>query len=107
MQGTRLYGIEAVVHQVIALPRSDLIVVEGIATTGLARTLADLGSVVERDDVERALDHFQRRGYSLRWARETAERLHRPGQRGTGVSSNSWPSAAPAIDSAARGSSGS
>jgi very-short-patch-repair endonuclease len=84
-RGTRLIGIEAEVHEVGSLPRSDLIVVEGIVTTGLARTLADLGAVVSRDEVEKALDDFQRRGYSLRWAQETAARLHRPGQEGTGV----------------------
>jgi hypothetical protein len=51
--------------------------------TSLARTLADLGSVVGADQVERALDDARRRGTSLRWLRETATRLHRPGQSGT------------------------
>ena len=53
--------------------------------TGLARTLCDLGSVVGSDRVERALDDTRRRGVSLRWIQETAERLHRPGQAGTGI----------------------
>ena len=83
-RGTTL-RVAARLHQVGSLPRCDVITVERIVATGLARTLADLGSVVERDDVERALDDYQRRGYSLRWAQETARRLHRPGQHGTGV----------------------
>ncbi len=32
--------------------------------------------------VERALDDARRRGTSLRWIRDTAERLHRPGASG-------------------------
>jgi len=47
--------------------------------------LADLGSVVGADRVLKALDDARRREVGLRWLRETAERLHRPGQRGTKV----------------------
>jgi predicted transcriptional regulator of viral defense system len=73
-------------HHIVALDECDLVSVDGILTTNLARTLADLGSVV-RDPrlVGRALTDARRRGSSVRWLRETAERLHRPGQRGTGV----------------------
>ncbi len=75
-----------VVHHVAALDPADLVCVDGIACTGLARTLADLGSVVHDPlVVRRALTAARRRGVSLRWVRETAERLHRPGQRGTGL----------------------
>jgi hypothetical protein len=72
-------------HRVAALEPADRFEVEGLAVTGLARTLADLGSVVGDADVLRALDDARRRGVSLRWLRSTAERLHRPGQRGTGT----------------------
>jgi hypothetical protein len=82
LRNVRLDG--AVVHRVASLPPSDRVVVDGIATTGLARTLADLGSVAPRL-VERALDDARRRGTSLEWLRRTAVRLHRPGQSGTGV----------------------
>lgn len=63
-----------------------MLTVDSIPCTGLARTLVDLGSVVHAPLlVRRALTDARRRGTSLRWVRETAERLHRPGQRGTGV----------------------
>jgi len=64
------------------LPPIDLVVVDGIPTTNLARTLCDLGDVVPAGVVERALDDARRRGTSLRWLCETAERLHRPGVSG-------------------------
>lgn len=78
--GSRLVGV--VRHQVSSLPRSDLVVIDGIRCTGFARTLTDLGSVVEVDVVERAFDDAIRRGVNPRWLRETAERLRRPGQAG-------------------------
>jgi hypothetical protein len=79
----RLPGVT--VHEVADLDPSDVLAVRGIRCTGLARTLCDLGSVVEPSAVERALDDARRRGVSLRWLEETATRLHRPGQRGTGM----------------------
>jgi Transcriptional regulator, AbiEi antitoxin len=72
-------------HQIAALEPCDVVTVDGIRCTGLARTLADLGSVCEQAAVRRALTDLRRRGTSLRWIQLTAERLHRPGQRGTGV----------------------
>lgn len=78
----RLPGVE--IHRVATLAVCDRLVVRGIPVTGLARTLADLGSVAP-DRVEQALDDVRRRGTSLGWLRQTAERLHRPGQAGTGV----------------------
>ncbi len=75
----------AVTHEVSRLEPGDLLAVDGIPCTGLARTLADLGSVVPPDAVERALDDARRRGINRRWLRDTAIRLHRPGQAGTGV----------------------
>ena len=59
--------------------------IDSIAVSGVATTLAQLGAVVHRRKVEQALDDALRRGYSLRWIQETAERLHRPGPTGTGV----------------------
>jgi Transcriptional regulator, AbiEi antitoxin len=75
----------AISHQVVALEQSDVVTVDGIRCTGLARTVADLGSVAEPLEVRRALTDLRRRGSSLRWIQLTADRLHRPGQRGTGV----------------------
>jgi hypothetical protein len=73
------------VHRVAALDACDVIVVDGIPSTTVARTLADLGSVARRDVVLKALDSARRDGISTEWCRQTAERLHRPGQAGTGV----------------------
>jgi very-short-patch-repair endonuclease len=63
----------------------DFTEVDGIRCTGVARTLCDLGSVDSRERVKMAFESAWRNGYSLTWMRQTAERLHRPGQRGTGV----------------------
>ena len=81
----RLERPDVIVHHVQTLPPIDLTTVNRVPVTGLARTLCDLGSVVGSDRVERALDDTRRRGVSLRWIQETAERLHRPGQAGTGI----------------------
>ena len=82
----RLGVRRAVSHHIVALEPCDLVMVDGIRATNLARTLADLGSVVrDRRLVGRALTDVRRRGGRLDRIRETAERLHRPGQRGTGV----------------------
>jgi very-short-patch-repair endonuclease len=64
---------------------NDFTEVDGIACTGVARTLCDLGSVDPGEKVKVAFESAWRKGYSLTWMRQTAERLHRPGQRGTGV----------------------
>ncbi len=76
----------AVFHHVRPLEPQDLTTVDGVRCTTIARTLADLGSVVrDRSMVGRALTDARRRSISLTSLRATAERLHRPGQRGTGV----------------------
>ena len=76
----------AVFHHVTPLEPPDLTSVDGVRCTTMARTLADLGSVVrDRRLVGRALTDARRRRVRLESLRATAERLHRPGQRGTGV----------------------
>jgi hypothetical protein len=79
----RLKVSDAVVHQVAWLSPQDIVTIKGFRTTNLARTLCDLGCVVDASALERALDSARRAGVSLRWVRETALRLHRPGQTGT------------------------
>ena len=80
------YGGDTIAHHVQTLDPCDVVVVDGIAVTGLARTLADIGSVCPHALlVRRALTDARRRGTSLRWIQLTAERLHRPGQRGSGL----------------------
>lgn len=78
----RLAGVT--VHRTTSLPRCDLVAVDGVPCTNVARTLCDIGSVCEPLLVERALDDVVRKGASVRWIRDTALRLHRPGQRGIG-----------------------
>jgi hypothetical protein len=75
-------GTGVVIHQVAELERCDVLTLDGLRTTGMARTLADLGAVVAPDLVERALDDARRRRVSLRWIEQTARRLHRPGRAG-------------------------
>ena len=76
---------DVIVHRWTGPESNDYTQVESIATSGVATTLARLGAVVPALQVEQALDDALRRGHSLRWIRETAERLHRPGPTGTGV----------------------
>lgn len=76
-----LHAAEAIGHR-RDLPPSDVVVLNGVPTTNLARTLVDLGDVVDLEAVERALDDARRRGTSLRWIGETTDRLLRPGVSG-------------------------
>jgi hypothetical protein len=81
----RIDGIDVIQHWVEPLDAEDLVTVDGISCTGLARTLVDLCGLGDRDLAQRAFDDFERRAVSLNWLRLTAQRLHRPGQAGTGV----------------------
>ena len=75
----RLVRLDGVIgHRVRSLPRCDFVMVDGIRCTNVARTLVDLGDVVDPDRVERAFDHSIRTGANPRWLRQTAERLVRP-----------------------------
>jgi hypothetical protein len=76
---------DVVVHHVAALDASDVVVIDGIPCCGLARTLCDLGMVVDPLAVRRALTSARRRGTSLRWIQLTADRLFRPGPSGVAV----------------------
>lgn len=72
----RLTGVSC--HRVTDLGRADIVTIDGMRCTNLARTLVDLGSVVEPLRLERAFDDALRRGIHPRWLRETARRLVRP-----------------------------
>jgi len=73
---------EYIVHRSRRLDARSIVIVDGIPTTSIARTLVDLGSVVDDDLVEQALDDALRRGFNLRWITETLERSMRPGPTG-------------------------
>lgn len=60
----------------------DVIEVQRIACSSLARTVVDLARY-HPDRYERAADDFQRRGFSLLWLQHTMQRL--PRQRGDGL----------------------
>lgn len=76
----------ATTHHVCCLEPLDVTRVDGIPVTTIARTLADLGSVVKQVElVRRAVTDARRRRVPLASLRETQERLHRPGQSGTGI----------------------
>ena len=72
----------AVVHRG-PLPPQDICTVGGIRCTTIARTLVDIASVDPLDVVQQAFESAWRRGTSLAWIRQTAERLHDRGQRGS------------------------
>jgi hypothetical protein len=75
-----------VFHHITPLDECDVTSVDGIPCTAIARTLADLGSVIrDQRRVGRALTDARRRNINLLELRATAARLHRPGQSGTGV----------------------
>lgn len=84
VQRGRYPAVEGVVvHRAKALDEADVVLVDGIPTTSVARTLCDLGAVVPQDAVERALDSALRAGAAERWIRSVLERVDRPGPSGT------------------------
>jgi len=70
-------------HRSTPFAEEDIVTVDGIPCTNIARTLCDLGAVVPDDAVEQALDDVLRRGVSERWIRKTLDRVDRPGPSGT------------------------
>ncbi len=75
-----------VVHHTTILNPADRYIRNGLPCTTLARTLADLGSTESADRVWRALISARRiHRVNPLWLQQTALRLHRPGQEGTGV----------------------
>jgi hypothetical protein len=78
-------AVTAVVHHVTPLEPCDVTTVDGIPCTTIPRNLSELGAVVHKQQVQRALTAARRRGISVRLIRTVAERLHRPGPTGTGV----------------------
>lgn len=77
----RLDGV--VVHRTLRLDEGDVAVVRGIRCTSVARTLCDLGAVVDSTRLEQALDSALRSGLRREVLDECLARLHRPGPSGT------------------------
>lgn len=81
-----LVATDVVVHQVACLERADRLHRNGLPCITLARTLVDLGSTEPVDRVRQALIAARRiHRVNPLWLQQTAVRLHRPGQKGTGV----------------------
>ena len=78
----RIDGV--IVHQ-SAMPDDHWLEVDGIPCTSLARTIVDLPQVVSERRVERAIDDYQRKGYSLDWLEQVALGWRRRGRRGSAV----------------------
>jgi hypothetical protein len=74
---------DVVVHRAKRIDPLDVVVVDGIRTTSIARMLCDLGAVVDQDTVEKVLDWALYRGIDERWVRQTLDRVRRPGPSGT------------------------
>jgi very-short-patch-repair endonuclease len=79
---TRHAGL--IVHESKALDKTDIVVVDGIPTTTVARTLFDLGAQYRIGFVELALEDALRRGLvTLDELDRTVRRLSRPGRPGS------------------------
>jgi very-short-patch-repair endonuclease len=82
---TRQMRSGLVVHRVNVLSSADVTTISAIPVTNPTRTVVDLGSVVEIELLEQALDDALRKGLTslprLRW---TVERLQSRGRRGIG-----------------------
>ena len=83
-RGRRVRMDGVIVHQSL-VKAAHCLVIDGIPCTSLARTIVDLGQVVDNEQLIRAIDSFQRMGYSLTWLEQVATELHRPGQRGSAL----------------------
>jgi hypothetical protein len=81
---TRFRPAGFVVHRTDTLVPDDVVHLDGIRVTSVARTLADLGAVVDDDTVWKAVDHALRLGVRARWLTEVLRRVERPGPSGTG-----------------------
>lgn len=67
------------------LPPEDIVVVDGIRTTGIARTLCDLGTIDPAERVNMAFEWAWRNGVNLTWMEQTALRLEHPNRPGPRV----------------------
>ncbi|MCU1398386.1 MAG: hypothetical protein JWN62_1495 [Acidimicrobiales bacterium] len=69
-------------HRTRSLSRADVIVIDHIPCTNLARTACDLAPSLTRDNLVRMIDDIQRRGSSMQWLMHRATRLSSSGRAG-------------------------
>ena len=67
------------------MPASDIVEIDGIRATGIARTLCDIATIDPLPRVTAAFEWAWRRGVSLSWIERTADRLAAPNRRGPRV----------------------
>jgi hypothetical protein len=79
-QPARIEGV--LVRRTRSLPNGDIITVDNIPCTTLARTACDLASLIDPQALVRIIDDIQRRGSSMLWLIERALRLQRTGRSG-------------------------
>ena len=72
----------ALVRRTRFLPRNDIMMIDAIPCTTLARTACDLAPLVDCDQLLRMIDHIQRAGASMAWLMQRATKLKRAGRRG-------------------------
>jgi hypothetical protein len=83
---TRVPPGNLIVHYSNRLADEDRTAIGGLATTTVARTLADLGAVTRRWKVQDALDHALRLNMTSRWElHATLARVGGKGRRGVGM----------------------
>jgi len=71
-----------VMHRGPLDPSLEVLELDGVRCTSIARTLCDLGNVDPMERVRLAFEWAWRRGTSLVWLRHTAERMKGPRRRG-------------------------
>lgn len=79
-RATGLRDMPFLVHQCLDLTRAEVVVVDGIAATDLARTIIDIGVPAGIDVAQRVLDGALRK--NLTTLEQVAGRVHRYGRRG-------------------------
>ncbi|MCU1364642.1 MAG: hypothetical protein JWN39_281 [Ilumatobacteraceae bacterium] len=72
----------AIVRHTSSMPRADVVPVDGVPSTTLARTACDLARYITHDQLVRVVDDIQRRGASMQWLIDRASRLQAIGRRG-------------------------
>ncbi len=71
-----------IAHRTTRWDPESITTISGIPAMSIARTLVDLGAVVDDDQVEQALDDALRQGCNLRWITQVLDSAMRPGPSG-------------------------
>ncbi len=83
-RGARRLADVEVFQTLVSYAPMDVVTIDGIRCSGLARTVVDL-AWLDPGRYVRAVDDFERRGCSLSWLEQTARRLRARGREGSGL----------------------